>query len=286
MEKLGARSPNNAVAIVPELQAKIDVVEGDMEVLFVQPADLQKNALSDGETGAGDGGEGACERELVAVPRIISPRQPKKMGHARPLDRARHLRVARVRRYREASRQPRRRPGRTACETISRSHPASMTCTSLLSSSRTSPRACLAPALLRDAKLNGPGCGDNPDTIRMIILQALEQGMCGGLVAVVVDDEQLQFTVVGPPQHAFGALLQQFRPIAGRHDNRHHRQRQRQRPHDMANKGASGAGSSFASVCRERQDGPARRADDAVATVSFSIAATASRSGPMFASLR
>jgi hypothetical protein len=40
-----------------------------------------KKAVPDGATGASDGGEGACERDLIAVPRIVLSGQPQDVGH-------------------------------------------------------------------------------------------------------------------------------------------------------------------------------------------------------------
>jgi hypothetical protein len=39
-----------------------------------------KKAVPDGATGASDGGEGACERDLIAVPRIVLSGQPQDVG--------------------------------------------------------------------------------------------------------------------------------------------------------------------------------------------------------------
>ncbi len=55
MEQRTVRRVDDAIAVLDDLQAQIDIVEVDGEV-FVETADLRHDAFAGCETGAGNGG--------------------------------------------------------------------------------------------------------------------------------------------------------------------------------------------------------------------------------------
>jgi hypothetical protein len=79
-----------------------------------------EKAVSDGATGASDGGEGACERDLIAVPRIVLSGQPQDVGHVSTGPSTTHACCTRSSIQRSFAPTARMSVRSTACGTISR----------------------------------------------------------------------------------------------------------------------------------------------------------------------
>src|SRR5439155_10027220 len=83
MEEFGEWSPDDAVAMVANPQAKIDIVEHDPQA-FVAAADLEENRSAQGQAGAGDSRDPTRECQLAGWAGIPVARETELVGCHHP----------------------------------------------------------------------------------------------------------------------------------------------------------------------------------------------------------
>ena len=226
MNQIRVRRPDDAITALRQAQTKIDVVEGDAEIHFIESAQLFEHRFARRHARAGDGRTILLEHCTIEIARMparnirkrVPGHSPETNNHAAMLQGAvgipeprAHRADLRARGVTDHLGQP---TGVIDLRVVVEKNEDV--------AARRRRSAIVQPAVVERAVLNN-------DANALVRLALAKKRARLFFDRAIIDHDDFERLVIGPRSNAFNAAFQQSHSIARRNDNRCERRRRRQR---------------------------------------------------------